>query len=248
MNLSIYPYCGRTVDRSQHFGRHTTNDSMRRDVGCYHGTGSYNSPFTNPYAICYDSTSSNPDIIFNHNTVGSYTLIDHWHGRIIEDVVDCEHLHQRRSIDAISDRDAPLTAQDIHLPDQTVGPDMDEGVGQVAEVVDMQHRTVHDERIITDLNAVRTGMQIDAVVKIHISPESDVIGKANSDIILDRSNAIHSHEKAIAQRPQSDTEKGWHPANQQKYQLFDCIPEGIARLPANVESNSLAGAAGNIHA
>ena len=81
---------------------------------------------------------------------------------------------------------------------QAIGTDADERVGQVAEVVHVQHRTVHDKRIVADFNAVRTGMQIDTLVKIYVAPKPDLIGKADPDVILNRSNAIHPHEKSIA--------------------------------------------------
>src|SRR5690606_854680 len=112
----------------------------------------------------------------------------------------------------------------------------------------MQHRPVHDKGVVADFDAGRAGVQVDPMVEIDIAPEPDVVGKANSDVVFDGSDAVHPHEKSIGKSPDADSQHGRYPPEQQKDELLDTVSEWTARLPADIETQTLSGIAGDVHA
>ncbi len=235
MNLSPCTIRGRSIDFAKYFCRYPADDRVGRHISRNNRPGGNNCTFTNTHAICYDGTSSNPNIIFNHNAIGGNALLDHRHRRIIEDMVDRKHLYQRRCIHAVSDRDAALTAQHVHFADQAICTDADERVRQVTEVVDMQHGAMHDKRIVADFDTIRTCMQINALIQVRVAPKPNLVGIPNSDTVLNSSDAVHLYQEAITQRPDANTEDGWYPTDQKESELLDNVAKRTARLPSNIQ-------------
>ena len=81
---------------------------------------------------------------------------------------------------------------------------MNAGVGQTTKVVDVQHRAMHHKGAISDPDAAGTRVQVGSLVKINIPSQVDMIGKAQSDTVFDRSHPIHAQDQAIQHRAEGN--------------------------------------------
>src|SRR5438270_553637 len=89
-------------------------------------------------------------------------------------VLNRQNLNIRCDKDVVTDGDASLAADDTPLANDAVRSDVDERVGQIAEVVDMHERAVHDERMIADCDAAGRGVQVGTIIEVNAVPERNI--------------------------------------------------------------------------
>jgi hypothetical protein len=101
---------------------------------------------------------------------------------------------------------------------------------EIAKVIDMQDRTVHDQRILTDGDSLWTGMQITALVKIDVFPEVNVIGKAQPHAVLNGRDTLHVQQQRVCEGAQSDSYQCGNPTKEGENELLDTITPEAAGL------------------
>ena len=117
---------------------------MWRYIFGNYGTGSDNRAATDMDPVGHHGIGAQPDIVLHNDALGGYTLFDERTLGIIDDMVNGNELCHGRGVNPVADRHAALAAYDTVFADQAVAPNADAGMGQAAEVIDVQHSAVHD--------------------------------------------------------------------------------------------------------
>jgi hypothetical protein len=101
----------------------------------------------------------------------------------------------------------------------------------------MQNGAVHDDRALADPDAVRAGVQVDALVDVCAVIERDVVCVPQSHAALDGGQTVHSEYQAIGHCTYRHAERGWDPARAADHDLFEQVTPGAVGLSSQVECN-----------
>ena len=74
---------------------------------------------------------------------------------------------------------------------------MDEGVTQVAEVVDVHDRAEHHKAVLADENTPGTGMQVYPLVQVNVRPQVDVVRESQAYPVLNSGDTLHLQDQAV---------------------------------------------------
>jgi len=135
----------------------------------------------------------------------------------------------------VADPDAALTANHVVLTDEAVVADPDARVRNAAEVVDVQHGAVHDERALTDADAVRTGVEVDGLVDVRTVLQLDVRREPDADAALDGRGAPHREDRAVGNDSRGDAGDRRDPPECAAHGLLQRIARRARRLAPDVE-------------
>ena len=105
------------------------------------------------HAVRDDDASAEPDAVFDDDPAGDEALLHDRHAARRDDMVDREDLHLWRDQHVVADHHAALAADDRLLADDAALADGDASVRKVAEVVDVQDRAMHHQRVVPDGDA-----------------------------------------------------------------------------------------------
>ena len=134
-----------TIDFADNPSGNTGDDGVWGNILGDDCTGSHDSAFTNADPVCHNGVCSQPDIIFDYDSDGCDSLFDKRLTGIVENVVDCDHLSVWGGVYSISDGHSTLPTDDGVFADQAVAANLDAGVWKIPEIINMQHRSVHDQ-------------------------------------------------------------------------------------------------------
>src|SRR5512138_563153 len=226
------------IDRFDEFGRHASDHCVRRHIFGNDRACRNDRSLPHANAIRDDRAGSQPDIILDDDAFCRDALVDERASGIIEHMIDRDDLRERRGVHAITDLHAALPADYRIFADQAVAADLDTRMRHVAEVIDVQHRTMHDDAPRADLDPLRAGMQIDTFIEIRAMPQPDVIRKPQADAALDRRRAVHAQDQAIEDPAQSYPDDGRYPAKQEHNRLFEHVAKQRRCLTVKIETNA----------
>src|SRR5215213_3369745 len=102
----MYPCAVNCLDR---LCRDTPNNCMRRHVFCDHSPCRNDRTFPNSYTIRDDRARPEPDIIFDHDALCSNSLLHEGTCWITKDMLDRDHLRERRGIYTVTNLHAALS-------------------------------------------------------------------------------------------------------------------------------------------
>src|SRR5579859_703678 len=100
---------------------------------------------------------------------------------ILVDMVDGQQLYHWRQVHIIADCQTTLATQHARFANQRALANLDPGMWQIAEVIDMQDRVFHYERLSANPDPGRAGVQIDPMIEIGSPPELDIAGESDPD-------------------------------------------------------------------
>lgn len=217
------------------FSWYSTHHGVREYIlGDYCARGDHGT-LANADAICDDGAGSQPNIVFDDDALSGDALLDERPIGVAEDVINGDDLGEGGGVDAITNVDAALAADDRVFTDQTLAANGDAGVREVAEVVDMEDGAVHHDGVGSDFNPAGTGVQVSALIQVSTVPEADVIGEAQTDAIFDGRPAVHAQDEAVKEATQANADDGRNPAEEEIYGLFKDIAAETGGLAGEVE-------------
>ena len=170
---------------------------------------------SNAHAIGHDDARAKPDIVFDDNAFGGDSLFNERTIRVFIYMVDGQELRVGRRVNPVTDLNAPLPADDAVLSDQAVAPHPDARARKIAKVVDMQHRAMHHDRSLTNLNATGGSMQIGALVQVDTLAQPDVVSEAKSHSFFDGNPALGAQDRAVDDPAYPNADHGRDPTEQQ---------------------------------
>jgi hypothetical protein len=233
-----FSFSGRaaTVDFAHNPGGYTGDDGMWGNILGDDCTGSHDSAFTNADPVCHDGVGSQPDIIFDHDSGGGDPLLDKRLAGIVKNVVDCDQLSVWGGVYSISDGHSTLPADDCVFADQAVTTNADSGMWEIAEIVDMQYRSMHDQSVGADFDTIRAGVDINALVQIAAMLQANVVRKPYAYTPFDGGVPVDVHDHAVKNGSQSYSDHGRNPPKNEHYSPFKPVPASGRSLPGDIES------------
>jgi hypothetical protein len=84
----------------------------------------------------------------------------------------------------------------------------------------MDNGSMHNKRVRTNFDPLRTGMQINTLIQVNASTEFDIIAHTQAHPILDRCQAIHTQNQSVEDSAYADTNNRGYPAKKCKEHLF----------------------------
>jgi hypothetical protein len=217
-------------------GGHAADYGMSGDIPGDHGAGGDHRALADAHAVGDDGAGPEPDIVFDEDAFGSDALLGEGLVGVVKDMVHGDDLGEGGGVDAITNVDAALAANDGVFADQAVAADGDASVGEVTEVVDVEDSAVHDDGIGSDCDAVGTGVQVGVLVEVSAVAEMDVVGEAQADAVLDGGPAVHVEDEAVEAASQANAYYGRDPAEEGVEGLFEDIASEAGGLAVEVEA------------
>ena len=120
------------------------HNRVRGNILCYDGAGSNYRSLTYADTIRDDRVCPKPDIIFDYDAFGGDTLFYERSIRIGKYMVYSNDLGHWRGVNPVADCYTTLAANDGVFANETIFPNVDAGMRQVPEIVDMQNGAMHD--------------------------------------------------------------------------------------------------------
>src|SRR6185503_10289656 len=179
------------INHLDQFCRDAAHHSMRGDISCDNCTSSNHGPLPNSDTVCNYSSSTQPNIIFDHNPFRCDTLVDEGTTGIIKYMIHSNDLCKRRCIHAITNLYSTLSAYDRIFTDQAVSSNFDSRLGHISKIVYMQDRAMHNNGTGSDLDTIGTSMQVGILVNVNALAKLDLISKSHSHTALNGSGPIH---------------------------------------------------------
>src|SRR5262249_4376823 len=145
--------CAAVVEPSDDPRGRADSHAMRGYVARHHRAGADDRAAADPDAVEHDRARADPGAVLDHDAPPADALVHDRTGHVAEVGVDRQNLPPGPEQHRLADGHPALAAYDDRLSDERPPSDLDERVGQVAEVEDVQLGVVHDEGVVADVDA-----------------------------------------------------------------------------------------------
>ena len=95
---------------------------------------------------------------------------------------------------------------------------------------------MHDQGVAADADAVRAGVEVDALIDVRALLQRDVAREPEPDTPFDGRQAVHLQNETIGGGTDGDAQRRRDPPERAGDSLFEDVPRRRGRLPPHVKA------------